>query len=78
MVLEITEHRESIFNFVRKKHPEYKENSMMFKRKYNHYEKEVDFYKETFIDFKTKSTEEILKRLYPPVIRNKSRIVIFD
>lgn len=73
------EHKNSIFDFVKKKHPKYKEKSAMFKRRTSQYGREVIFYKQTFIKYKDLPTKEILKRLYPePKPTLKSLTVIFD
>jgi len=72
-------HRKEIIEFTKEKHPDYKENSAMFKRRASQYAREVIFYKETFIDYKGLSTKEILDRLYPkPINKNKSLIIDFD
>jgi hypothetical protein len=69
---------ESIKNFVKRKHPKYKEGSAMFKRKCALYGREVFLYKENFTEYKKNSTNYILCRLYPTKINNKSLTVIFD
>ena len=73
------EHKKSIIEFTKEKHPNYKEKSAMFRRKASQYGREVVFYRETFIDYKGLSTKEILERLYPkPINKNKSLIIDFD
>ena len=69
---------ESIKNFVKRKHPKYKENSAMFIRKCEKYGREVILYKENFTEYKKKSTNYILCRLYPTKINKMGMTIIFD
>ncbi len=73
------EHRKSIFEFMAKKHPEYKKTSVKYKRKASQYGREVIFYRETFIDYKDLPTKEVLNKLYPePKPTSKSLTIVFE
>lgn len=76
----MNDHKKSIFEFVKERHPKYKEKSAMFKRKASQYGREVLFYKQTFKDYEEKTTKEILERLYPKDNKPslKSLTIIFD
>jgi len=75
----MTEHVKSIIEFVREKHPEYKEKSTMFKRKAAKYIREVILYKQMFKEHEGKKTKEILNQLYPEIKpKPKSLIIYFD
>ncbi len=74
----MTELSEIVKKFIRSRHPNYKDNSEMFRRKLIKYKASVIFYKETFEKYDV-DPYIILNRLYP--IHNpkkKSLIINFD
>lgn len=58
------EHRDSIFTFVKERHPEIKYMSAKFKRKASEYGREIVMYKNTFNEYMDKTTAELIELLY--------------
>jgi predicted site-specific integrase-resolvase len=70
---------ESIKNFVKRKHPKYKEGTAMFKRRFVQYARAVSDYRKNNLENDLKySSNYCLNKLYPKPKINKSMIIIFD
>ena len=76
----ITDNNEQIRNFTKEKHPEYKEGSAMFKRRFYQYCRQVAFYRKNNLNNDLKyPAKYCLDKLYPkPKPPSKSMTIIFD
>lgn len=76
----IKENNEQILNFTKEKHPQYKEGSVMFRRRFYQYCKQVSFYRKHNLDNDlTYSAKYCLNKLYPlPKPKPSSMTIIFD
>ena len=76
----IKENNKQIIEFIKEKHPDYKEDSAMFKRRFYQYAKQAAFYRKHHLNNDLKYTAKYcLDKLYPKTnYKPKSLTVVFD
>ena len=75
----IKDNNNQIIEFTKEKHPDYKEGTAMFKRRFIQYARAVSEYRKNNLENDLKySSNYCLNKLYPKPKINKSMIIIFD
>ena len=76
----IKDNNEQIKEFIKEKHPEYNEDSAMFKRRFYQYAKKVSFYRKHILNNNLKySAKYCLNKIYPKLKdKPKSLTIVFD
>ncbi len=75
----IKDNNDQIIEFTKEKHPNYKEGSAMFKKRFFQYCRSVTEYRKNNLENDLKyNANYCLSKLYPKPRINKSMIIIFD